>query len=144
MAVLIAEVKTRPMDIRQNVTRRLMAIVAERRRLESRMSVLTEVEKELRAILEDEPQGTLLQPESSQSTTLTEQLNQNARLKNFIVAQLRSGPKMLNQLVDAAHRNGFDFGEKSALRVLHFNLLNLKNAGTVEKEGEAWRLAEKD
>lgn len=118
-----------------------MSIVAERRRLESRVSVLTEVEKELRAILEEEPQAAFLQPEPPPSgTVLTEHIHQNARLKSFIVAQLRSGPKMLNQFVEAAHRSGFNFGEKSALRVLHFNLLNLKNAGAVEKEGETWKL----
>jgi hypothetical protein len=120
-----------------------MAIIAERRRLESRVAILTELEKELRTILEDEPQAELLQSERTPSSTvLTEQIHQNSRLKRFIVSQLQSGPKTLAQFVEAAQRNGFNFGEKSALRVLHFNLLNLKNAGVAEKEGEAWRLTD--
>ena len=43
----------------------------------------------------------------------------------------------------AVRRAEFNFGEKSVARVLHFNLLNLKNAGIIEREGEKWKLVKR-
>jgi hypothetical protein len=72
---------------------------------------------------------------------LEEFASQNTKLKEFLQTELANGPKSSEGLVNAAQRSGgFDFGEKSAARVIHFNLLNLKNSGLVDKEGELWKL----
>jgi hypothetical protein len=145
MTVLAQMSANTNMDLRQTISRRLMTILAERRRLEGRINILTEVEKELRGLLEEEHQPAL--PNTNRriltAALAEETVNQNARIKEFIQKQLSAGVKTADELVDLAQKHGFDFGEKSARRVLHFNLLNLKNSGMIEKEGEAWKLSDR-
>lgn len=143
MAVLIQHSSVdADMDLRQTISRRLAAIIAERRRFEGRINILLEIEKELRTLLDEEAPPTR-SPNISPFAVLgegEEEIGQNARLKEFIQERLRTESLTLDQLVDAVLANGFAFGDKSVRRVLHFNLLNLKNSGLIEKDGEAWKL----
>jgi hypothetical protein len=129
-------------DIRQSIVRRLMGYTAERRRLESRLGVIGELEKELQDVLREidqREQGSLLKPD--ESSVFSSQEANNGAVKEWLQTILRNGSKTLDQIVSQAQEVGISFGDKAPARVLHFNLLNLKNGGMIEKDGEAWKLA---
>lgn len=141
MAILIAK-ETPIVDLKQAMTRRLAGIMMERRRLESRLNLLSELEKELRGLLEGSDQPSF----PSVGVTELHQVHepngqQGSAVKAFLHTYLsREGPKSLDEIVVAARDRNFDFGEKSVARTLHFHLLNLKSSGVVEKEGDLWKM----
>lgn len=122
-----------------------MAIVAERRRLEARLGILAEVEKELRGLLQTQADLPLNQP--APTPPLSEPTNResydNAKVKELLVNEIKTGEKTTEQLTELALRAGFNFGEKSPSRVIHFDLLNLKNAGLIELSENLWKYIEK-
>ena len=148
------------MDLRLSIEKRLLAFRVERRRLQARIAVIMEIEKEYEQLLTEANQMNLSQKNeeagnSNQSPLerrqwsqkLSETLKQgeeeeastNAKLKEFLLSNVGAEAMALDELVSLALNHGFNFGTKSAARVLHFNLLNLKNSGLLEKEGEKWK-----
>jgi len=57
---------------------------------------------------------------------------------------VKGGSKTLDDLVRIALQSGLNFGEKSPARVIHFNLVNLKNAGLIDREDDLWKPIEKE
>ena len=136
------------MGLRQTIEKRLAAFRIERRRLQVRLNFVTEIEKEYELLLAEADQMTLSpRIEESGSVKLSEIVkaaaeedeSTNAKLKEFLLAHLALGALSLEELLTLAHGQGFNFGVKSPARVLHFNLLNLKNSGLIEKEGDKWK-----
>jgi hypothetical protein len=148
MAVVI---KTEPTpralaDARQSIVRRLMTYGAERRRLEQRLAVIGELEKEFQELLrevDNREQPSLIKEDLSTNGFPHEPYN-NAVVKELLQRAIKSGPKTLDELVRISHQAGIDFGEKSPARVIHFNLVNLKNSKTVDRDGELWVVADDD
>ncbi len=128
-----------------------MALRMERRRLEARLSVIAEIDKELVGFLTEgieEPSppvkigDVVMRKPSDAFRALSEESGDestNAKLKEFLLARLAREERDLDDLVHLALQQGFNFGSKSPARVLHFNLLNLKNSGLIEKEGDKWK-----
>lgn len=141
-------------NLRQTIERRLAALRMERRRIQARLSVVSEMEKEFEQVLAEADQMTL-SPELNKAAAAvvketvriseilkeaSEEESGNTRLKEFLINHLTTEGFDLESLVTGAISAGFNFGTKSPARVLHFNLLNLKNSGLVEKDGEKWKL----
>jgi DNA-binding transcriptional ArsR family regulator len=136
-------------DIKQALIRRLALLQAERRRIQSRLSVIEEVERELKSLLDIAEQPSLSLPNIDDVDKLhvEELINEREKgpaLKEFLQKQLKTGPQSLEQLVVAIRESGFDFGTKSAARTIHFHLLNLKNSGLVEKDGDNWKMRDRE
>ena len=132
------------MDLRQALARRVATITLEKRRLQARLVLLEELEKELQTLLNGAEQPSfpgIEDPRQVRMSELIDEGNQGAALKLFLQEQLNQGPRTLDQLVIAARDRQFDFGEKSVARTLHFHLLNLKNSGLIEKDEDSWRLS---
>jgi hypothetical protein len=136
-------------DLRQSIEKRLMAFRVERRRLQTRLALVIEIEKEYELLLAEADQMTLSAKIDESGTAKLSEIvkaeedeeSTNAKLKEFLLAQLEHEPRALDDLVHLALNGGFNFGTKSPARVLHFNLLNLKNSGLLEKEGDKWKSA---
>ncbi len=123
--------------IRRNIQARLSEIAAEKQRLQKRLSTLGELEKELRALLSEQPDLTGLE-----SGPAGRFLNGSDRLMTIIGSTLAAGPKTLEELEESAAKYNFDFGQKSAKRVLHFKSLGMLRAGLTEKSSGKWRLTD--
>jgi hypothetical protein len=140
---------TNTVDLRQSIEKRLMAFRLERRRLQARTNLLLEMEKEYEQLLAEADQasfpikvGDRVVRKPSDALTPSEEdaeESPNAKLKEFLLTQVARESCALNDLVGLALSHGFNFGTKSPARVMHFNLLNLKNAGLIEKEGDKWK-----
>jgi hypothetical protein len=133
-------------DLRQALTRRLATLTVEKRRLQARLVLLEELEKELRALLDGSEQQSLPnieEPGQVRLSELADDGSQGPALKLFLQEQLNQGPKSLDQLVIAVRDGHFDFGGKSIARALHFHLLNLKNSGLIEKNDKGWKLVDR-
>ena len=146
MAVIIKEhpLPRAVLDTRQSIVRRLMTYTAERRRLEQRLGLLAELEKEFQELLREldqRDQPRLIQDETP--SPQTGEVHNNALVKELLQRALKASPKTLDELVQIALHSGINFGEKSPARVIHFNLLNLKNARLIDREGEAWKIVER-
>jgi hypothetical protein len=126
------------------MTRRLVALTLEKRRLQSRLAIVEELEKELRTLLEGAAQSSFpsITEPPVPSIELVDEGKQGAAIKLFLQEEISKEPKTLDQLVAGA-RDRFEFGEKSVARTLHFHLLNLKNSGLIEKHGGIWRMADR-
>ena len=133
-------------ELRQSLVRRIMTFLGERRRLEARIAILVELEKELQDVVREidrkGQQPPLLKTEPDALVPSLEGYN-NAAIKELLQKLLKDGPKKLDELVKGAHDAKVNFGEKAPARVVHFNLLNLKNAGLIERDGETWKLIDK-
>jgi hypothetical protein len=143
--VLDRKVMEKP-EIRQSLVRRIMSFMAERRRLEARIAILTELEKELQDVVRElDQRGQHTSLLKTEPDTLVPSLDgyDNASIKELLQKALKSGPMELAELVQAAHAAKVNFGEKAPARVVHFNLLNLKNAGLIARENDKWRLIER-
>jgi hypothetical protein len=133
-------------DTRQSVVRRLMTYGAERRRLEQRLAVIGELEKEFQELLremDNREQPMLIKEETPANGTQPELYN-NAVVKELLQRALKAGPKTLDDLVRVAHQAGINFGEKSPARVIHFNLVNLKNSKIIDRDGDLWIFADNE
>ncbi len=127
--------------------RRLMGYTAERRRLEQRIAVIAVLEKELQEILREidqrEQQPPLLREKTPSPESGEGEMYSNAVLKELLQRALQASPRTLDDLVRIVLHSGINFGEKSPARVIHFNLLNLKNAGLITRDDDTWRLVER-
>jgi hypothetical protein len=145
MAVLIKNEPTprAVADTRQSIVRRLMTYGAERRRLEQRLVVIGELEKEFQELLRevDNREQPLLIREEAPANGMPPEPYNNAIVKQLLQRAIKSSPKTLDELVRIAHQAGIDFGEKSPARVIHFNLVNLKNSKIIDRDGELWKFA---
>jgi hypothetical protein len=134
-------------DTRQSIMRRLMGYIAERRRLEQRIGVITVLEKELQEILREidqrGQQPSLLPEETPSSQSGEGEIYSNTLIKDLLQRALQVAPRTLDDLVRIVLHSGINFGEKSPARVIHFNLLNLKNAGLIDRNNDMWRLVER-
>jgi len=123
-----------------------MTYGAERRRLQQRLAIIGELEKEFQELLREvdkRDQPRLINEEPPPEGTSAELYN-NAVVKDLLQRAIKAGPKSLEDLVRIAHHSGINFGERSPARVIHFNLVNLKNAGLLNREDNLWKLVEKD
>jgi hypothetical protein len=147
MAVIIKNEPTPRIvaDTRQSIVRRLMTYGAERRRIEQRLAVIGELEKEFQELLrevDNREQPLLIKEELPANGTQPEPYN-NAVVKELLQRAIRSSPKTLDELVRITHQAGINFGEKAPARVIHFNLVNLKNSKIIERDGERWTVVDK-
>jgi len=145
MAIIIkAEPTPRTVaDARQSIVRRLMTYGAERRRLEQRLAIIGELEKEFQELLrevDNREQPMLIKEEPPANGAQPEPYN-NAIVKELLQRAIKSSPRTLDELVRITHQAGINFGEKSPARVIHFNLVNLKNSKIIDRDGELWRFA---
>jgi hypothetical protein len=146
MAVIIEHpIPQNVADTRQSIVRRLMTYGAERRRLEQRLVVVGELEREFQELLREvdhRDQPRLIKEESPPPTE--DHLHNNAVVKELLTRALKAEPRTLADLVRIALHSGINFGEKAPSRVIHFNLLNLKNAGVINRDGDAWKIVDRD
>jgi hypothetical protein len=68
----------------------------------------------------------------------------NTPLADFVLTTLKQAKRSVTvaDLKTAASNAGFDFGQKSPGRVLHWALVGKMRSGIVEKVGGKWRLKE--
>ena len=145
MAILVRE-KPEPrsgIDTRQSIMRRLMTYGAERRRLEQRLAVIAELEKEFQEFLREVDQRDQPRLIPDEPPPPAAEMHNNAIIKDLLLRAIKAGPKTLEDLVRIAHQTGINFGEKAPARVIHFNLLNLKNAGLIDRDDDLWTIADK-
>lgn len=145
MAIVATTFGRTRVDLRQAMTRRLVGLTLEKRRLQSRLTIVEELEKELRTLLEGTEQPSfpsITEPPPVRLSEIVDEGKQSAAIKLFLQEEISKEPKTLDQLVTGA-RDRFEFGEKSVARTLHFHLLNLKNSGLIEKHGDIWRMADR-
>jgi hypothetical protein len=125
-------------DLRAAITQRLVGLSAERRRLEARLAVVTEIEKELRGLMQTQT-NLGLDGSASPASLSPRDTYDNGKVKEFLLRQLRAEAQTTDELTEKALQSGFNFGDRSPARIIHFNLLNLKNAGMVELSGDVWK-----
>ena len=124
-------------DIRRDLKERLNAIKTQKEHFEGRIAKLTEQEKRLELLLQEEEaefRGRQLIFQDVVSRPRT-------KLTEFIHTALGDGnPHPLDDLVRMAQRQDIAFNGKSPRRTLNFALLALKNNNQVEMvERGVWR-----
>jgi hypothetical protein len=125
-----------------------MTYGAERRRLEQRLAVIIELEREFQELLREvdhrDHQPRLIKDDEIPPPA-EEQLYNNAIVKALLTKAIKTEPRKLGDLVRIALHAGINFGEKNPSRVVHFNLLNLKNASVIEQDEDgAWKIVDRD
>ncbi len=130
-------------DIRAQIEQKLMAFSAERYRLQHRLTIVMEIEKELRALLAQQeelkpaPVEIVRQPKIGS----TAEDGTNAPAVLAIQRLLQESPKTKEQLAEYLQRDKFGFDDKSPARVVHLTLVNMKRRGLVEQTPTGqWRL----
>src|SRR6266851_2075870 len=97
---------TNTVDLRQSIERRLMAFRLERRRLQARLNLLVEMEKEYEQLLAEADQTSfplkvgdrvVLKPSEED-----EQESPNAKLKEFLLKEVARESRTLDDLVSLA------------------------------------------
>jgi|SRR5271166_240379 len=140
MAVAMKSVNEQPIDsVAAAAQRRLLALSAERERLTRRLSLIDELEKELRALFQS--QQILIDAHVSSVVADLESHVSNYAIRSFIVEELkRTSPQTKSQLMGALIKRKFDLGGRSVARVMHMNLLTLMNSGEIEHDGLRWSI----
>lgn len=126
-------------DIRADLQERLNAIAEERGDLEKRLQELAGIESGITALLQRESRNFAAQSNGDGGPYIDAGSTELARL---ILQTLRkhNAPLSLEGLKEAADAAGFDFGEKSPGRVLHWALVGMAQGGSVEKVSDKWRI----
>jgi hypothetical protein len=138
-------------NIRNQIERRLMEYAAEKYRLQQRMAVVLEMERELRGLLaqqeelQSEPDGNTQQPLAvahASNPTNGNGAGASEALAGMAIQRLLSGgSKTRDQLIHDLRQEKFEFSGKSAARVVHLTLVNLKRRGLANQTPAGlWRL----
>jgi len=122
-------------DIRADLRERLQAIARDR-------AGLDQMEAGIKELLRIEDRREFIASGNGNGTHVDEG---GTPLKRFILTVLRHSkqPLTVGDLKVAAAQGGYDFGEKSPGRVLHWALVGMAQGGIVEKkEDNKWHLKE--
>ncbi len=127
-------------DIRNELTERLIAVKDERDKLQKRLQHLSDKEETLRTLLEEEELH-FGNKQLSLSGIATFRGERHTPLASSLLDALADGqPRDVRQLAALVRTQGYDFGAKNPGRVVHFALVGLKQAKTVESIGPGvWR-----
>jgi hypothetical protein len=131
-------------DIHNDIERRLTELFGERQRLQSRLAVITEIERELKSLLAH--QRELIRVPKIGSNGFPPNLNDDtSAAAQAVLRLLLNHPRSKEQIAELLKEERFSFGDKSPARVIHFTLLNLKKQGLAEPmpTGE-WRLPSRE
>ena len=132
-------------DIHNDIERRLIELSNERMRLQSRLSIISEIERELKALLARQRELIRIPKVgangSPPSITPSQIIQEISPVATAILRLLDRGPTGKERLSELLETERFAFGDKSPARVIHLTLLNLQKQGLVESmpTGE-WKL----
>ena len=126
-------------DIRSDLQERLDAVEKDRAAMQQRMTELEQAEAGLRVLLQRESQNTALYASDNGGADIG-----GTELARLILQTLHQAkkPLILEDFKKAAEAVGFDFGDKSPGRVLHWALVGMATGNSVEKVGDKWQIKE--
>lgn len=120
-------------ELKSQIRRRLAAIGAERERLQRKLGLLAEVEKELRSLLQ-QPQA-VARPKRVEKSPRSGGAKAAATgaASEMIERVLSEGAKSKGELANALEAAQFDFEGKAPGRVVHQALVSMMRKGLIEK-----------
>jgi len=131
-------------DITKDLQERIGEIRAERAQLQRRIDLLTDRERILISMLEDERMRWPGQP-TLPGLDGTNGLRLSSPLSRFLMETLRThGPQSLDELKRRALDLGLDFSRKNPGRTLNFALVGMKQHHMVDRlDTGQWKLADR-
>ena len=119
-------------DLKSQIKRRLSSIGVERERLQRKLAMLGELEKELRTLLSDRSGATGRVGRPRRSVGKVDA----SATAQAIQRVLKGGAKTKQEVANVLSEEGFDFGGKAPARVVHLTISNMRRHGTVEQASD--------